>query len=258
MKRTLKIAAVGLLIVGLFTACVPNIELSGYAWTANGQQTIDHQKVETELALVCNSPNGGMLFLSESYPYEMGFCMALPFTYTWNDNEGTATATLELPDDYLDRKGVAKMKKDLKINMHYTKTEGLVVTSNDIEHLLEFPCTNTPMTKKDFAKPASLVGTRWVAEIDDEIDFSDNETAHYRYELEFVNDKGAVLVLIMKEDGSDESEMERWNVNYSYSNGVGSISIYSFGETAKGGFYMPDDNHMTFSDGENLLKFVKQ
>lgn len=258
MKRTLKIAAVGLLIVGLFTACVPDIELSGYAWTANGKQTVDHQKVETELALVCNSTSSGMLFLSESYPDEMGFCLAMPFTYTWNDNEGTATATLELPDDYLDRKGVAKMKKDFTINMHYTKTEGLVVTSNDIEHLLEFPCTNTPLTKKDFAKPASMVGTRWVAEIDDEIDFSDNETVHYRYDLEFVNDKGAVLVLTMSEEGSDESEVERWNINYSYSNGVGTTSIYSFGETAQGGFFMPDDTHMTFSDGVNLLRFVKQ
>lgn len=258
MKCTLKIAAVGLLIVGLFTACVPDIELSGYAWTANGQQTIDHQKVETELALVCNSPNGGMLFLSESYPDEMGFCMAMPFTYTWNDNEGTATATLEIPDELYDRKDVGKMKQNLTINMYYTKTEGLVVTSSDIEHLLEFPCTGMQLKKKDFAKPASMVGTRWVAEIDDEIDFSDNETAHHRYDLEFVNDKGAVLVLTMSEEGSDESEVERWNVNYSYSNGVGTTSIYSFGETFQGGFFMPDDTHMTFSDGENLLRFVKQ
>lgn len=258
MRHLFKLAAVVLLTSGLFTACVPDIELSGYAWTANGKQTVDHQKVETELALVCNSTSSGMLFLSESYPDEMGFCLAMPFTYTWNDNEGTATATLEIPDELYDRKDVGKMKQNLTINMYYTKTEGLVVTSSDIEHLLEFPCTGTQLTKKDFAKPASMVGSRWVAEIDDEIDFSDNETAHYRYDLEFVNDKGAVLVLTMSEEGSDESEVERWNVNYSYSNGVGTTSIYLFGETAQGGFFMPDDTHMTFSDGENLLRFVKQ
>jgi hypothetical protein len=241
------------------TACVPDIDLAGNAWTSNSNYYEDGERVDTEFALVCTSTNSGTLFISITYDDEpMGMCLAMPFTYTWDDNHGTATATLEFPEDWKGRKSMDKGTYSFTINMDYTKTEGLVVTSSDIERMLGVPCTKLNLTKNSYAKPSAMTGTRWMMDFDYSYDDYDSEyTEHYRYELEFVSATAAVLNMSMTEDG-DEAENMRWNVNYTYSGGVGRTSIYFDGETVKGGFYMTDDTHMTFTDGMNRLNLVKQ
>lgn len=260
MKTTIRLIAV-LAAVFTMTACVPDIDLAGNAWTSNSTISYDGERADYEFALVCTSASSGTLFISMTYEDEpMGMCFAMPFTYTWDDNHGTATATLEFPEDWKGRKGMAKGTYSFAIDMDYTKTEGLVVTSSDIERMMEVPCTKLNLTKKDYAKPSAMTGTRWAMDFDWAIELPDDggsETEHYSYELEFVSATAAVLNLSMTEDG-DESENMRWNVNYTYSGGVGHTSIYFDGETVKGGFYMPDANHMTFTDGMNRLNLVKQ
>lgn len=256
MKTTIRLIAV-LAAVFTMTACVPDTDLAGYAWTYDNIITYDNDPARYECVLVCTSSSSGMLFIGLTYEDEArGICFAMPFTYTWDDNEGTATATLEFPDEW---KGKAKGTYTFSFNMYYTKTEGLVVSSRDIEHLFELPCTGLNMVKKDHAKPAAMTGTRWVMEFEEIVDIPEGgvDTNHYHYELDFVNQTGAVLNLSMT-DVYDEVENMRWNVNYTYSEGVGRTSIYFDGENIKGGFYMPDDTHMTFTDGENWLNFVKQ
>lgn len=261
MKQTLKLAALALLMAGTMTACVPDTELAGYAWTGSGSYYEDGEQVNTELTMVCTSSNSGTLFLSETYgDEEMGLCLAMPFTYTWDDNQGTATATLEIPDDWKGRNGQAKGTYTFTISMSYTKTEGLIISSSSIEQMFEVPCTSLAMVKKDYAKPTDMTGTRWAMEFDEFVDIPDGGTvtAHYRYELEFVTATSAVLNMVMREEGYDESENEHWNVNYTYADGVGHTSIYFDGENVKGGFYMPNATYMTFSDGINGLDLVKQ
>lgn len=259
MKASIRLIAM-LAAVLTMTACQPDIDLAGYAWTSSGYYYEDGERADYEFALVCTSANSGTLFVSMTYDSDpVGMCLAMPFTYTWDDNHGTATATLEFPEDLKGRKGMAKGTYTFKINMSYTKTEGLVVSSSDIERIFEVPCTGMVLTKKNYAKPSAMTGTRWAMEYDETIDVPEGEnlTAHYCYELEFVSTTAAVLNISMTEEG-DETENMRWNVNYSYSGGVGSTSIYADGETVKGGFYMPDATHMTFTDGMNRLNLVKR
>lgn len=260
MKTTIRLIAV-LAAVFTMTACVPDTDLAGYAWTSTGYYEEDGERVNTELTLVCTSSNSGTLFLSENYGDDaMGFCLVMPFTYTWDDNQGTATATLEFPEDWKGRKASPKGTYTFTISMYYTKTEGLVITSSGIEQMLEVPCTGLNMVKKEYAKPTNMTGTRWAMEFDNTIDIPEGgtETTHYRYELEFVSATGAILNLVMSEEGDDEPTTERWNVNYTYADGVGHTSIYFDGENVNGGFYMPDATHMLFSDGMNGLIFTKQ
>ena len=147
--RNSKLTFIAIALMALtFTSCVPDIELAGYVWTATGGYYEEGHLVNTELAMVCTTPNSGTLFLSEIYDDEMGFCFVMPFTYTWDDNQGTATATFEIPDDWKGRKSLSKGTYTSTISMYYTKTEGLVVTSSDIERLLEFPCTGLNLVKK--------------------------------------------------------------------------------------------------------------
>lgn len=255
MKTTIKLFTL-LATIFTMTACTHDIDLAGYAWTGSGSYTEDGERIDNEFALVCTSTSEGTLFLSENYGNEpMGFCLAMPFTYTWDDNKGTVTAKLELPDGW---KGKAKGTYAFRLPINYTKNEGLVMDLSNLRMMLELPYPSINLTQKEYAKPADMTGTRWTMEFDGDIYGSEERlTSHYRYELEFVNSSAAVLNLSMTEEG-DEAENMRWNVNYTYSKGVGRTSIYFDGETVKGGFYMPDDTHMTFSDGENLLNLVKQ
>ena len=258
MKTTIRLIAV-LAAVFTMTACVPDTDLAGYAWTSSGYYYEDGERADYEFALVCTSANSGTLFVSMTYDSDpVGMCLAMPFTYTWDDNHGTATATLEFPEDLKGRRGIAKGTYTFTINMSYTKTEGLVVSSSDIERMLEFPCTNMGLSKKDYAKPSAMTGTHWTMEFDYSYDGMDSEeSTHYLYELEFVSATAAVLNLGMTEEG-DEAENMRWNVNYTYSGGVGHTSIYDESMTVNGGFYLPDADHMTFTDGMNRLNLVKQ
>ena len=134
------------------------------------------------------------------------------------------------------------------IPLSWSKTTGLQASFSSIEHTFEIGGP-IELEQKSFAKPSSMEGTTWTMNIS-----GDDE--EYNYELKFVNATGAVLNLAMVE--GDYTENMRWNINYTYSSGLGITSIYFDGENIKGGFYMPDDTHMLFSDGENGLSFTKQ
>lgn len=241
MKQTLKLAAALLLMAGLFAACKPEIELAGSAWSNSVSGTdSDGDHYTATYTMVLNTSSSGMLFLSISYADdEMPFCFAMPLTYTWDDNQGTATATLTIPEEGT---------MSFNIPLSWSKTTGLQASFSSIEHTFEIGGP-IELEQKTFAKPSSMEGTTWTMNIS-----GDDE--EYNYELKFVNATGAVLNLTMVE--GEDSENMRWNVNYSYSEGIGATSIFWEGENIRGGFYMPDATHMIFSDGENGLSFTKQ
>lgn len=241
MKQTIKLSIAFLLMAGLFAACKPEIELTGSAWSNSVSGTdSDGDHYTATYTMVCNTASSGMLFLTVSYADdEMPFCFAMPMTYTWDDNQGTATATLTIPEEGT---------MSFNIPLSWSKTTGLQASFSSIEHTFEIGGP-IELEQKTFAKPSSMEGTTWTMNIS-----GDDE--EYNYELKFVNATGAVLNLTMVE--GEDSENMRWNVNYSYSEGIGATSIFWEGENIRGGFYMPDATHMIFSDGENGLSFTKQ
>ena len=241
MKKALRLAALVLLMTGIMTACTPEQELAGSAWgnSVSGTDS-DGDHYTATYTMVLNTSSSGMLFLSISYADdEMPFCFAMPLTYTWDDNQGTATATLTIPEEGT---------MSFNIPLSWSKTTGLQASFSSIEHTFEIGGP-IELEQKSFAKPSSMEGTTWTMNIS-----GDDE--EYNYELKFVNATGAVLNLAMVE--GNYTENLRWNINYNYSAGIGTTSIYADGETVKGGFYMPDDTHMLFSDGENGLLLTKQ
>ena len=241
MKQTLKLAAAVLLMAGLFAACKPEIELAGSAWSNSVSGTdSDGDHYTATYTMVCNTASSGMLFLTISYADdEMPFCFAMPMTYTWDGNKGTATATLSIPEEGT---------QTFSIPVTWSKTTPLSASFNQIAQVfgIGWPLE---LEQKSFAKPASMDGTTWTVEFDEDMD-------HFVYELKFVSASAAVLNLTMVE--GEDSENMRWNVNYSYSEGIGTTSIFWEGENIRGAFYMPDATHMIFSDGENGLSFTKQ
>lgn len=241
MKKALRLAALVLLMTGIMTACTPEQELAGSAWgnSVSGTDS-DGDHYTATYTMVLNTSSSGMLFLSISYADdEMPFCFAMPLTYTWDDNQGTATATLTIPEEGT---------MSFNIPLSWSKTTGLQASFSSIEHTFEIGGP-IELEQKSFAKPSSMEGTTWTMNIS-----GDDE--EYNYELKFVNATGAVLNLALVE--GDYTENMRWNINYTYSGGIGTTSLYADGENIKGGFYMPDDTHMLFSDGENGLSFTKQ
>lgn len=241
MKKALRLAALVLLMTGIMTACTPEQELAGSAWgnSVSGTDS-DGDHYTATYTMVLNTSSSGMLFLSISYADdEMPFCFAMPLTYTWDDNQGTATATLTIPEEGT---------MSFNIPLSWSKTTGLQASFSSIEHTFEIGGP-IELEQKTFAKPSSMEGTTWTMNIS-----GDDE--EYNYELKFVNATGAVLNLALVE--GDYTENMRWNINYTYSGGIGTTSLYADGENIKGGFYMPDDTHMLFSDGENGLSFTKQ
>ena len=241
MKKALRLAALALLMAGTMTACTPDYEIAGSAWSnsVNGTDS-DGDHYTATYTMVLNTSSSGMLFVNISYADdEMPFCFAMPLTYTWDDNQGTATATFTLPGEGT---------QTFSIPLSWSKTTGLQASFNSIEHALGIGGP-IELEKKSFAKPSSMEGTTWTQSIS-------GEDEDYNYELTFVNATGAVLNLAMVE--GDYTENMRWNVNYTYSGGIGTTSLYADGENVKGGFYMPNDTHMLFSDGENGLLLTKQ
>ena len=241
MKKALRLAALVLLMTGIMTACTPEQELAGSAWgnSVSGTDS-DGDHYTATYTMVCNTASSGMLFLSVSYADdEMPFCFAMPMTYTWDGNNGTATATLSIPEEGT---------QTFSIPVTWSKTTPLSASFNQIAQVfgIGWPLE---LEQKSFAKPSSMEGTTWTMNIS-----GDDE--EYNYELKFVNATGAVLNLTMVE--GEDSENMRWNVNYSYSEGIGTTSIFWEGENIRGGFYMPDENTMLFSDGENGLLLTKQ
>lgn len=241
MKKALKLAALALLMAGTMTACTPDYEIANSAWKGDVSGTdSDGDHYTATYTMVLNTSSSGMLFVSISYAAdEMPFCFAMPITYTWDDNQGTATATLTLPEEGT---------QTFSIPLSWSKTTSFQASFNSIEHAFGIGGP-LELEKKGFANPSSMEGTTWTMSISGEYDESN-------YELKFVNATGAVLNLALVE--GEYTENLRWNINYTYSAGIGTTSIYFDGENIKGGFYMPDENTMLFSDGENGLLLTKQ
>ena len=237
----MRLAALALLMAGFFAACNPEIELAGSAWSNSISGTdSDGDAYTATYTLVCSSASSGMLFLTVGYAEdEMPFCFVMPMTYTWDGSKGTATATFSHPEIGT---------QTFSIPLSWSKTTPLQASFSSIARAFEIGWP-LELEQKSFAKPSSMEGTTWMTEFNEDMD-------HFIYEIKFVSTTAAVLNLTMTEGG--ESENLRWNINYSYSGGVGTTSIYWEGENVQGGFYMPDDNTMLFSDGENGLTFTKQ
>ncbi len=245
MKKTIKLAALVLLMAGTMTACTPDYEIAGSAWSNSVSGTdSDGDHYTATYAMVLNTSSSGMLFLTVAYGAPMPFCFAMPLTYTWDDNQGTATATFTLPGEGT---------QTFSIPLSWSKTTGLQASFNSIEHALGIGGP-LELEKESFAKPSSMEGTTWTMSITEGVD---GWADRYDYELIFLSTTAAILNLTMTEAG-ENTDNERWNVNYTYSDGIGTTSIYFDGENVKGGFYMPDENTMLFSDGENGLLLTKQ
>ena len=246
MKKALRLAALVLLMTGIMTACTPEQELAGSAWgnSVSGTDS-DGDHYTATYTMVLNTSSSGMLFLSISYADdEMPFCFPMPMTYTWDDNQGTATATLTIPEEGT---------MSFNIPLSWSKTTGLQASFSSIEHTFEIGGP-IELEQKSFAKPSSMDGTTWTMSISEGVN---GWADRYDYELKFLSTTAAILNLTMTEAG-ENTDNERWNVNYSYADGIGTTSIYWEGENIQGGFYMPDDTHMLFSDGENGLLLTKQ
>lgn len=248
----------------LFTSCVPDLELAGHSWSADGTINYDDEQVTVQTVMVCTSTTEGALFLSVQYSDESdASCIVMPFTYTWDDNRGTAVATWQAPDYWKGAGSSTKGTYTCTISMNYTKTEGLVISSNDIERLLDFPCTNTILTQTNYAKPANMSGSRWTMDYEEEVAYDDgngvNHTRviHYLYQLEFTSTTAATLTMTISDDGNIDEYLQ-WDISYTYTGGVGITSINFDGETIQGGFYMPDGAHLVFTDGMNRLSMIKQ
>ena len=249
MKNRIKFAALALLAAGLFASCNPETELAGKAWTGTAISTdSDGDRYEATLTLVCSSDNEGMLFVSEDYGDPMFFCFAMPVSYTWDGGHGTATVTFSHPE-----LGSYTWTMDLD----WTKAEGLRITApTSMSNELELPgFVNFALEGKSFAKPSTMEGKTFAAEF---VENYDGWDVAFDYELRFLTATTGILNLSMSEEGVDEVESERWNINYTYKNGIGKASLFFEGETSQGGFYMPDENHILFSDGENGLMMTKQ
>lgn len=239
-RNTILWAAVALLALAL-TACGNDIELNGSAWS-NYTTGIDEEgdQYKVTYTMVCNEASSGMLFVNVDYGEPMSFCFALPFGYTWDGGQGKATVLAELAEEE---------PMQFSIPLSWSKTTGLQASFGELCRALELPDGPLELVQQSFSKPASMVGTTWTVEFDDDID-------HIVYELQFVSATAAVLTGTMTE--GEARKNARWNINYSYADGVGTTNIYSNGENVQGGFYMPDGNHLFFCDGENGLLFNKQ
>jgi len=264
MRRQHHILAAIVLLSMVFTSCVPDLELAGHAWSASGNTNYDGDPVTIQTDMICTSTSEGTLFLSMGDLGEpMDACIAMPFTYTWDDNRGSATATLQLPEYLKGRKLAAKGTYTFLISMSYTKTEGLVITSNDIERVLGFPCTSTILTESNYAKPASMSGTSWTLTLDEEVDHTDEngltttEVYQNLYNLEFTSSTAARLSLTVSDDGNIDEYLV-WDVSYDYTGGVGHTTITFDEETVQGAFFLPDANHLTFTDGINRLNLTQK
>ena len=234
-----------LLAAVLFASCVPDIDLAGSAWSGDAYTDDEGQTIKTTLTLVCNTADSGLLFVAEDDGGPWPLCHCLPLSYSWSDNHGTATATLAIPDDIMQR---------YRLDLDYTKAEGLRITAlTAMSTDLELPgIVNFGLKEKHLAKPATLAGTTW-------------KQSHYNewngdsivYELHLVGTTTGVLnVTASFIDGHRETE--RANVSYSYHGGAGTVSATDGNESVSGGFYLPDDNHLFFALGEFSLTLTKQ
>ena len=117
MKQTIRLAALALLLAVATTACTSKFEIAGSAWGGSLNMTEnDGEDYTTTFTLVLNSSNSGMLFVSVDYGEPMTECVAMPVSYTWDGESGTANATLNLPGE---------PSQTFVIPLSYSKSSGL-------------------------------------------------------------------------------------------------------------------------------------
>ena len=229
-----------------FTSCVPDQEIAGARWNASWSGAdSDGDPCTTTVDLVLNTESTGMLFINQKYADEgIGGGFAIPITYTWDDNHGTATGTFEYESD-----DNGNHTHTATIDLDYTKTDGFRISAHgELDNW--FGLTLLALTRKDYVKNPALDGTRWVSEFEE-----DGST--YHYEISFVS-AGAALISLQYSDGYGEGGSDRWNVAYSLNSGLGTTTISFYGMTVSGGFFLSDAMHLTFCDGENFLQFTKE
>lgn len=233
-----------LLAAVLFASCVPDIDLAGSAWSGDAYTTDDEgQTIKTTLTLVCNTADSGLLFVAEDGGGSWPLCYCLPLSYSWSDNHGSATATIDIPGEFA---------RSYRLDLDYTKAEGLRITApTTMSTDLELPgIVNFGLGEKHLAKPATLAGTTWKQGLYNEWD-SDSIVLHF-----VGNTTGVLNVTVVDIDGHRETE--RANVSYSYHGGAGTVGVSDDGETINGGFYLPDGNHLFFALGDVGLTLTKQ
>lgn len=259
MKQTIKLSIAFLLMAALFAACVPDQDIAGARWSDTWIYTEEGEQFTVNLDLVLNTESTGTLFLNETHSgMPMGGGFAIPVNYTWDDNHGTATGTVDLTELYMAKTVLPKGGQAVTLDMDYTKVEGFRVTLGG-ELGQWFGIVNHTLQRKEYVKNPALEGTTWLAEWDEQDEDWGGELGvhHYRYEMNFTSGTAAVLNMQYTDPDGDTMD-DRWNVNVSMTNGLGTTSIYFDGETAQGGFYLPDAQHLTFCDGASFIQFSKQ
>lgn len=245
--------ATALLAVAVLASCGKTIRLEGYAWNASVTSTDDDgDRMTLEVNMFCTSDKEGTLFICEKYSHNpIPDGLALPFTYTWDDNVGTITATYIDPE--IDGVGTST----ISIPMNYTKTTGLVVDLGNLyrKEMIDMNPAGFSLEKKEIYKAGNLKGTEWQCRFEDVL--SPGGGADYAYFLHFNSSTDAKLT--MYRDGF-YGGTEEWDVTYSYDDGVGKMTLrwVSYPEdTFEGYFYLPDSQHLVYCDGESHLSMER-
>lgn len=252
MKNRKQLIAAALLAALMLASCGKKIDLEGYAWngTVSGTDS-DGDRVTLTVAMLCATDKAGTLFLGENYegePLEDGF--ALPFTYSWDDNQGTLTATYSNPEE----NGVGTVTLSLPVS--YTKTEGLRLDLRNLykKGLVPLDVIDFGLAKTEIYKAGNLKETEWQMEFEDRVGL-DKATSTY-----FLYFQSATRGELHLTQGGFVGPIS-WDMTYSYADGVGAATLrgrgLAEGDAFDAYFYLPDSRHLVFCDGESYLTMEK-
>lgn len=219
----------------MLAACGHDIDVQGYRWHTTS--TLANDDAVLDIDLVVNAANGGVLFLAETYANDpVPYGSALPFTYTWDGNSGTIDIT----------GGTCRLPLVL---VHNTTGEGkLEVDMSPLRIYHPYLAETYTLDRMTFHRAPSVAGTVWLFSV------ADNG---YIYTLALGDTSGTLRLVRTTSEG--DSTYAAWDIaNYSLSDGIATMVIRNvmFNEKYNGYFYMPDDRHLCFFDGESMLPFV--
>lgn len=248
MKNRKLLTAAALLAALTLASCGKTIDLEGYAWngTVSGTDS-DGDRVTLTVSMLCTSDKAGTLFLGDNYegePLEDGF--ALPFTYTWDDNQGIVTATYINPEE----NGVGTLTLSLPVS--YTKTEGLRLDLRNLykKGLVPLDVIDFGLAKTEIYKTGSLKETKWQMEFENRGGLVKANSAYFLY---FQSATRGEMHLTQ---GGFVGPIS-WDVTYSYADGVGAATLtgsgIAEGDAFDAYFYLPDSQHLVFCDGESYM-----
>ena len=200
--------------------------------------------------MLCNSDKDGVLFISEEYdddPEPDGF--AIPFTYTWDDNQGTLTA--EVISYRLD----TLTRETTTIPINYSKTTGLLMDLCNLYHLnvIALDPVGFGLERKTLYNAESLTNTEWQYSSDNVI--GPGGGIELSYYLFFPSSTAAKLTYYQ---GGFYGGTWEFDGTYHYANGVGKIALNAGGwfvneETHEGYFFLPDAQHLVLCDDESYI-----